>query len=39
LENKGSLSISSRGLGSLKRIDDNDVVQDDFELICWDLVV
>lgn len=39
VENKGSLSISSRGLGSLKRIDDNDVVQDDFELICWDLVV
>ncbi len=34
-----SLSISSRGIGSLKRTDRGDQVQDDFELIGWDLVV
>lgn len=34
-----TLSISSRGLGSLKRTDKGDEVQDDFEIICWDLVV
>ena len=39
LKNKGSLSISSRGLGSLRRTDKGDEVQDDFELIGWDLVV
>lgn len=39
LKNKGSLSISSRGLGSLKRTDKGDQVQEDFELIGWDLVV
>lgn len=39
LKNKGSLSISSRGLGSLRRTDKGDEVQGDFELIGWDLVV
>ena len=39
LKNKGSLSISSRGLGSLRRTSEGDEVQDDFELIGWDLVV
>ncbi len=39
LKNKGALSISSRGLGSLRRTDKGDEVQDDFELIGWDLVV
>lgn len=34
-----SLSISSRGIGSLKRTDRGDEVQDDFELVGWDLVV
>ena len=34
-----SLGISSRGLGSLKKIDESTTqVQDDFELICWDFV-
>ena len=34
------LGISSRGLGSVKEIhEDNTVeVQDDFELVCWDFV-
>ena len=34
-----TLSISSRGLGSLKRTDKGDQVQDDFQLVGWDLVV
>ena len=33
------LGISSRGLGSVRSIDENTVsVEDDFELICWDFV-
>lgn len=34
-----TLSISSRGLGSLKRTDKGDQVQDDFQIVSWDLVV
>ena len=30
--------ISSRGVGSTKREGDNEIVQDDFQLICWDFV-
>ncbi len=33
-----TLGISSRGVGSLKKIGDRNEVQDDFELICFDLV-
>ena len=33
-----TLGISSRGVGSLKKIGDQNEVQDDFELICFDLV-
>ena len=33
-----SLGISSRGVGSLKKVGDRNEVQDDFELICFDLV-
>lgn len=33
-----TLGISSRGIGSLKKINGQNVVQDDFELICWDIV-
>ena len=33
------LGISSRGVGSLKEMDGKNLVQDDFELICFDLVV
>jgi hypothetical protein len=32
------LGISSRGVGSLKEVNGENVVQDDFELICFDLV-
>lgn len=32
------LGISSRGVGSLEEINGENVVQDDFELICFDLV-
>lgn len=32
------LGISSRGVGSVKKIKGDNVVQDDFELICWDIV-
>jgi hypothetical protein len=33
-----TLGISSRGIGSVKKIGGKNVVQDDFELICWDIV-
>ena len=33
-----TLGISSRGVGSTKREGDYQVVQDDFQLICWDFV-
>jgi hypothetical protein len=34
-----TLGISSRGLGSVKQLDENSVeVQDDFELVAWDFV-
>lgn len=33
-----TLGISSRGIGSLKKVGDQNEVQDDFELICFDLV-
>jgi hypothetical protein len=38
-ETKVQLGISSRGMGSVKELSENEVeVQDDFELICWDFV-
>lgn len=33
-----TLGISSRGVGSTKREGDYQVVQEDFQLICWDFV-
>jgi len=33
-----TVGISSRGVGSLKVEDGKNIVQDDFELICWDIV-
>ena len=34
-----TLGISSRGMGSVKQVDEATVqVEDDFELICWDFV-
>lgn len=38
LMNGATLGISSRGVGSLKQIKGQNVVQDDFELVCFDLV-
>lgn len=34
-----TLSISSRGMGSLRRTDKGDQVQDDFDLVGWDIVM
>ena len=36
--NGASLGISSRGVGSLKNIKGQNIVQEDFELVCFDLV-
>ena len=33
-----TLGISSRGVGSLKKVGEQNEVQEDFELICWDFV-
>lgn len=33
-----TLGISSRGIGTLKKVGGKNMVQDDFELICWDIV-
>ena len=30
--------MSSRGVGSLEKKDGKNIVQDDFDLICWDVV-
>ena len=32
------IGISSRGVGSTRNEDGHQVVQDDFQLICWDIV-
>ena len=38
LMNGASLGISSRGVGSLKDMKGQNIVQDDFEIVCFDLV-
>jgi hypothetical protein len=38
VESGVTLGISSRGVGSTKRQGDHDVVQEDFQLICFDMV-
>ena len=38
VESGVKLGISSRGVGSTKKQGDYFVVQDDFQLICWDYV-
>jgi hypothetical protein len=38
VESGVKLGISSRGVGSTKRQGEYQVVQDDFQLICWDFV-
>ena len=32
------IGVSSRGVGSLEKEGGKNIVQDDFELICWDIV-
>ncbi len=38
VESKVKLGISSRGVGSTRREGDYVIVQEDFQLICWDFV-
>jgi hypothetical protein len=38
LESGVTLGISSRGVGSTKKSGNHQIVQDDFQLICWDFV-
>ena len=38
LRNNIMIGVSSRGVGSLKEIKGDLIVQEDFELICWDVV-
>ena len=38
LRNQIMIGVSSRGVGSLKEIKGDFIVQDDFEIICWDVV-
>ena len=38
LRNRITIGVSSRGVGSLKEVDGKQIVQDDFEIICWDVV-
>jgi hypothetical protein len=38
LMNGATLGISSRGVGSLKSVKGQNIVQEDFELVCFDLV-
>lgn len=33
-----TVGVSSRGVGSVKKVNGKNIVQDDFELICWDAV-
>ena len=38
LRNNIMIGVSSRGLGSLREVSGDLIVQDDFEIICWDVV-
>lgn len=38
LQQNFMIGVSSRGVGSLKEVKGDFIVQDDFELICWDIV-
>lgn len=38
LRNNIMIGVSSRGVGSLKEVKGDFIVQNDFELICWDIV-
>jgi hypothetical protein len=38
LRNNIMIGVSSRGVGSLREVNGDHIVQDDFEIICWDVV-
>jgi hypothetical protein len=38
LRRKIRVGVSSRGVGSLEEMNGKNIVQDDYELICWDIV-
>lgn len=38
MRNGIKIGVSSRGVGSLEEVHGKNIVQDDFELICWDIV-
>jgi hypothetical protein len=38
LQQNYMIGVSSRGVGSLKEVGDDFIVQSDFEIICWDIV-
>lgn len=38
LRNNIMIGVSSRGVGSLREINGDNIVQEDFEIICWDVV-
>jgi hypothetical protein len=38
LRNNITIGVSSRGVGSLREVNGDHIVQDDFEIICWDIV-
>jgi len=38
LRNNIMIGVSSRGVGSLREVGDDHIVQEDFEIICWDVV-
>jgi hypothetical protein len=38
LMNGATLGISSRGVGSLKNVKGQNIVQEDYEIVCFDLV-
>jgi hypothetical protein len=38
LRNNIMIGVSSRGVGSLREVNGDHIVQEDFEIICWDIV-
>jgi hypothetical protein len=39
IRNNIMIGVSSRGVGSLREMNGDHIVQDDFEIICWDVVI
>lgn len=38
IRNRIRIGVSSRGVGSLKEVNGQLIVQDDFQMVCWDIV-